>query len=217
VPAGRNQLAKSLALEAKLSNMASEESAAYRQARKEDLIEFYRDFYGRTRSPSLDTSQYSKAEKKGLSIEGGHRPIPRPEHVELPADYKQSVGTISAVQLAEYNADNKRLLMSVHGDIFDVSDRPDKYGSDGPYHSMAGHDITWALWSGYDDEQEWDKYFDLHQTKPKEERDRRFQGLMSWWAFYEQEYGSPVGRLEVYEREWELPVSPPVQDLCCVM
>merc|ERR1719401_2926649 len=182
--------------------MASEESAAYREARKDELIRFYRDFYSRTRAP-LDVSQYTKAEKKGLSIEGGHRPIPRPEHVDLPADYKQPVGVLSAAELAAYNADSHRLLISVHGDIFDVSDRPDKYSSEGPYRSMPGHDITWALWSGYDDEQEWDKYFDLHQAKPKEEKDRRLQGLMSWLAFY--------------DRECELPAPPPVQDLCCVM
>jgi len=31
---------------------------------------------------------------------------------------------------------------------------------------------------------------------------------MNWWAFFEREYGSPVGRLDVYDREWELPAPP---------
>jgi len=210
-------LKKSMALEASLDSMGSEASQAFRMARKEELLVFYRDFYGQTRSQSVDTSQYSKAEKQGLSIQGGHRHMPRPEHVDLPEQYRQPVGTLTPEQLAAHGCDNERLLISVHGDLFDVSDRPDKYGPDGPYYSMAGHDITWALWSGYDDESEWDKYFDLHKAQPKEERDRRFQGLMSWWAFYEQEYGSPVGRLSSYEKEWELETPPVVQDLCCIM
>merc|ERR1719499_614146 len=143
--------------------------------------------------------------------------MPRPGNVDLPEDHKQPVGTLSAAELAEFSCFNPRLLLCVHGDLFDVSDRPDKYGPDGPYSSMAGRDITWALWSGYDDEVEWDKYFDLLQAKPREERDRRFQGLMSWWAFFEQEYGEPVGRLDAYAQEWSLPAPPKVRELCTVM
>mmetsp|Transcript_113232 Transcript_113232/g.366162 ORF Transcript_113232/g.366162 Transcript_113232/m.366162 type:complete len:144 (-) Transcript_113232:407-838(-) len=143
--------------------------------------------------------------------------MPRPEFVEVPADHKQPVGTLSPAELSKYNCDSGRFLLAIHGDVFDVSDRPDKYGPDGPYHSMSGHDITWALWSGYDEEQEWDKYFDVQRCATREERNRRFQGLMSWWAFFELEYGVPVGRLDVYDREWELPPPPAVQDLCVVM
>jgi len=197
--------------------LASEASAEYRTARKVELVNFYRDFYRRTSTKTVSTAQYSADEKNGLSIKGGHRHMPRPAHVDLPQEYKQSVGTLTPSQLSTFDCNNGRLLICVHGDLFDVSDRPDKYGPEGPYHSMAGHDITWALWSGYDNDSEWDKYFDLHKAKPKEERDRRFQGLMSWWAFYEQEYGSPVGRLDVYENEWTLVPPPTVKDLCSVM
>eukprot|EP00418_Pyrodinium_bahamense_P019096 CAMPEP_0179125502 /NCGR_PEP_ID=MMETSP0796-20121207/59357_1 /TAXON_ID=73915 /ORGANISM="Pyrodinium bahamense, Strain pbaha01" /LENGTH=395 /DNA_ID=CAMNT_0020824203 /DNA_START=132 /DNA_END=1319 /DNA_ORIENTATION=- len=192
-------------------------SAEYRTARKVELVTFYRDFYRRTSTKTVSTAQYSADEKNSLSIKDGHRHMPRPAHVDLPQEYKQPVGTLTPSQLSTYDCNNDRLLICVHGDLFDVSDRPDKYGPEGPYHSMAGHDITWALWSGYDNDSEWDKYFDLHKAKPKEERDRRFQGLMSWWAFYEQEYGSPVGRLDVYENEWTLVPPPTVKDLCSVM
>mmetsp|Transcript_29382 Transcript_29382/g.63727 ORF Transcript_29382/g.63727 Transcript_29382/m.63727 type:complete len:394 (-) Transcript_29382:591-1772(-) len=225
------QLRRSIRLEVELgSRINTEESAQFRAARKEELTSFYRVFYAETKpeepegvpvskKSNLDTSQYGKEEKSGLSIKDGHRPLPRPDHVELPHDHKQSVGTLTAEQLKSYGCDHPdgRFLLSIHGDLFDVSDRPDKYGPDGPYYSMSGRDITWALWSGYDDENEWDKYYDLMQCKPLEERDRRFQGLMSWWAFFEQEYGEPVGRLEVYDREWELPPPPVVQDLCVIM
>eukprot|EP00932_Pfiesteria_piscicida_P000378 SRR837773.10369.p2 GENE.SRR837773.10369~~SRR837773.10369.p2 ORF type:complete len:397 (+),score=127.26 SRR837773.10369:87-1193(+) len=220
----KSRLSRSAALEAELKEMGSTESAAFRTARKEELIGFYRDFYAGTKAQiksaeasKLDTSQYSKTEKNGLSIKDGHRPMPRPEHVELPEDHRKPVGTISAEELASYNCESKRHLVSLHGDLFDVSDRPDKYGSDGPYHSMSGHDITWALWSGYDEEEEWDKYFDVMRCENLEERDRRFQGLMSWWAFFESEYGAPVGRLDVYDKEWDLAPPPKVQDLCVVM
>lgn len=147
----------------------------FRQALREELITFYRDFYHRYSTKNVDTSQYTKDEKRGLSITDGHRHIPRPESVDVPDDWQQPVGVLSPEELAEYNCSNPRLLLCVHGDIFDVSDRPDKYGPDAPYNTMSGHDITWALWSGYDDEAEWDKYYDLYQAKPREERDKRLQ------------------------------------------
>jgi len=208
---------QSASLEVDAAWLASAASADYRAALKAELLSFYRDFYKATSNKSVGTSQYSVAEKNGLSIKGGHRHMPRPVHVDLPQDHKKPVGTLTPSELKAYDGRNVRLLLSVHGDLFDVSDRPDKYGPEGPYSSMAGHDITWALWSGYDADEEWDKCFDLLKARPKEERDRRFQGLMSWWAFFEQEYGSPVGRLDVYEKEWTLPAPPSVKELCTVM
>jgi tetratricopeptide (TPR) repeat protein len=207
------------ALEAEPLRWDCSESAPFREAKKVALLKFYRDFYMRTRAKSVDTSQYTVSEKSGLSLKGAHRHMPRPKHVDLPATHGTMVGTLSPAELAEFNSASTsgRFLVSVHGDIFDVSDRPDKYGADGPYSSMSGHDITWALWSGLDDDDQLDKYFDLQRASIVEERDRRLQGLMSWWAFFEQEYGSPVGRLSVYENEWELPAPPAVEDLCTIM
>jgi len=226
-PASRAQQLNALDLKARTAGsaamekgsawLASEASADFRAARKAELVDFYRDFYRATSNKTVSTSQYSAAEKNGLSMKDGHRHMPRPAHVDLPDHYKEPVGVLSPSALATYDGSKGRLLISVHGDLFDVSDRPDKYGPEGPYSSMAGRDITWALWSGYDMEEEWDKYFDLHNVRSKEERDRRFQGLMSWWAFFEQEYGSPVGRLDAYEKEWTLAPPPAVKDLCVLM
>uniref|UniRef100_A0A7S2MZA0 Cytochrome b5 heme-binding domain-containing protein n=1 Tax=Alexandrium andersonii TaxID=327968 RepID=A0A7S2MZA0_9DINO len=213
----QSRTTRSAAMEKDVAWLASEASIEYRALRKAELVSFYREFYRTTSSKTVSTSQYSVAEKNGLSISGGHRYMPRPAHVDLPSDYKQHVGVLTPLELRAKCCTFRRLLISVHGDLFDVSDRPDKYGPEGPYSSMAGHDITWALWSGYDMEEEWDKYYDLHKARPREERDRRFQGLMSWWAFYEQEYGSPVGRLDVYDKEWVLDSPPAVKDLCTVM
>mmetsp|Transcript_20608 Transcript_20608/g.42765 ORF Transcript_20608/g.42765 Transcript_20608/m.42765 type:complete len:415 (+) Transcript_20608:50-1294(+) len=209
--------ARSAGMEGDAAWLASKASADYRAARKAELVDFYRDFYRATSNKTVSTSQYSAAEKNGLSIKGGHRYMPRPAHIDLPEDYGQPVGMLTASELKAFDGRKGRLLLCVHGDLFDVSDRPDKYGPEGPYSSMAGHDITWALWSGYDMEDEWDKHFDLHKARSKEERDRRFQGLMSWWAFFEQEYGSPVGRLDAYDNEWMLPAPPVVKDLCVLM
>jgi len=207
------------ALEAEPPRWDCSESAPIREAKKAALLKFYRDFYRRTQAKSVDTSQYTVAEKSGLNLKGGHRHMRRPEHVDLPTNHGMLVGTLTPTELAELGSASAsgRLLVSVHGDIFDVSDRPDKYGADGPYSSMAGHDMTWALWSGLDDDDQLDKYFDLHRAATAEERDRRLQGLMSWWAFFEQEYGCPVGRLSAYEAEWQLPAPPAVADLCTVM
>jgi len=214
----KSQPLKSPAMEKGAAWLATAESADYRAAMKTELVALYREFYKATSTKSVSTSQYTAAEKNGLSIKGGHRHMPRPAHVDLPEDHRQPVGVLTAQELSAYNgSQGGRLLLGVHGDLFDVSDRPDKYGPEGPYSSMAGHDITWALWSGYDVDEEWDKHFDLHKARPKEERDRRFQGLMSWWAFFEQEYGSPVGRLDAYEQEWTLAAPPAVRDLCTVM
>ena len=66
------------------------------------------------------------------------------------------------------------------------------------------------------------------------QKQRRLQGLMSWWAFYEkagarphvaacyggslcQEYGKPVGRNTAYDKEWGLPAPPHMADGCSVM
>eukprot|EP00913_Durusdinium_trenchii_P032464 g30393.t1 len=127
----------------------------------------------------------------------------------MPKDFQKDVGRISQKDLLEkYGCKGERMLVSVYGDLFDVSDRPDKYGPDGPY--MTGKDITWALVSGEDSEENMDKFYDarrqdeeesqqmltLHSVvsnqdifkiQPQDAADRRLQGLMSWWAFYEKD------------------------------
>jgi len=192
-------------------------SAGERDVKKGMFCSFYREQYAKI--PTLDISQYGDQDaSSGLSIKDGHRPMPRPRGViDLPPDHKQPLGTISVSELAKYGCESKRMLICVHGDLFDVSDRPDKYSKDGPYWAMVGHDISWGFVCGVDDSSSYDQYYDIFKIQPEENMDRRLQGLMSWWCFYEKEYGDPVGRLDVYEEEWKLPQPPEVGDVCSVM
>lgn len=192
-------------------------SVGERDCKKNLFISFYREQYAKI--GTLDVSQYDDSASLGLSIKNGHTPMPRPKagSVDLPPDYKKPVGNISPKEFRKYNCESKRMLLCVHGDLFDVSDRPDKYSKDGPYWAMVGHDITWGLVCGNDDAVTYDQYFDVFKIEPKDMMERKLQGLISWWCFYDKEYGAPVGRLDVYEEEWKLPTPPEVGDVCCVM
>lgn len=204
------------------SRMNSEAGDGERRVKKDMFVSFYREQYDRLKAEEParpDMDQYSPERAGGLKITDGHRYMPRPKNVDLPTDFRKPMGTLTRKQLAANGCESKRLLVCIHGDLFDVSDRPDKYGSNGPYWYMTGHDMTWGLVSGDDDQQFMDTFYDIFKLQPPERADRKLQGLMSWWAFFEKEYGSPVGRLDIYEKEWTLP-PPPEGSLdteCCVM
>lgn len=185
--------------------------------------EQYRKIGNNTSCPSTPipkpaTQLYAPGDAQGLQIEGAHRPFPRPDHVDLPCDYRKNVGVLSLPKLREFNSDCRRLLVSVYGDIFDVSDRPDKYGPDGPYSWMAGHDLTWGFVSGRDTPEQVDQCYDLWKVAPDFFRDEKLKLIYAWVGFYEYEYGDAVGRLDLYEREAGLK-GPPMEDAqnCCVM
>eukprot|EP00931_Biecheleriopsis_adriatica_P046921 TRINITY_DN27005_c0_g1_i1.p1 TRINITY_DN27005_c0_g1~~TRINITY_DN27005_c0_g1_i1.p1 ORF type:complete len:540 (-),score=98.40 TRINITY_DN27005_c0_g1_i1:145-1764(-) len=199
---------------------------------KRDMFKsFYREMYSRIskskQAVQPDLTQYQQTDQvtgettldnSGLKAEGGHRPMPRPEGVQVPDDFRQEVGRVDPEDLVKkYGYGSKRLLISVDGDIFDVSDRPDKYGENGPYWYMTGKDITWGLVCGEDSEENMDKFFDLFKIQPAAAAEKRLQGLMSWWAFYEKEYGSPVGRNTAYDNEWSLPEPPNSGENCSIM
>jgi len=173
---------------------------------------------GRTPDTSSKTEQYSTQEVEGLQIKGGHRSMPRPTKVALPPDFKKAVGVIPLKKLQTYGCNNARMLLSVYGDIFDVSDRPDKYGSDGPYSWMTGNDISWGFVSGKDTPEQVNKFYDLWKIAPRDFRDKKIQALVAWVAFYEFEYGNPVGRLQEYEKEAGLK-GPPMEEAeeCTIM
>eukprot|EP00933_Yihiella_yeosuensis_P036808 TRINITY_DN30616_c0_g1_i1.p1 TRINITY_DN30616_c0_g1~~TRINITY_DN30616_c0_g1_i1.p1 ORF type:complete len:527 (+),score=146.70 TRINITY_DN30616_c0_g1_i1:306-1886(+) len=195
-----------------------------RQMKKQMFQSFYREQYAKLKNASVDLKQYDDVKKKGdqpqFQAKGGHQPMPRPKKVKLPKDFRKDVGKLKQGELHKNyscESDSGRLLVSVYGDIFDVSDRPDKYGKDGPYWYMTGRDITWGLVSGDDDEKNMDKFYDLFKFGAQEIVDKRLQGLMSWWAFYEKEYGKPCGRNEAYDKEWGLPAPPHVDPNCSIM
>lgn len=176
------------------------------------------DGYEPTTGPDQKVSQYNEKEIQGLTIQGGHRPIPRPKNVDLPRDFRKPVGLMPLKTLKEHDSSSKRKLISVYGDIFDVSDRPDKYGSNGPYEWMTGNDVTWGFVSGKDTPDEINKFYDMWKIAPKEFQEKKLQGLLAWVAFYEYEYGGAVGRLQEYKQEAGLK-GPPMEESeeCCIM
>jgi len=202
-----------------------------RMGMQETLVAIFREKYidlkaqarrieaDRKKTSVLQTDMYEKEQKLGLQLKGGHQPMARPEGVEIPSSFRSPVGTLSVKQLGEHGPQNreKRLLLSVYGSIFDVSDRPDKYGPDGPYNELTGKDITWGLFTGVDTPEMCNRFYDLF--KAKDQGKDKLAGICSWLAWYETEYGKPVGRLEPYEDEHSLP-EPPLHEIdaeCAVM
>eukprot|EP00929_Paragymnodinium_shiwhaense_P010992 TRINITY_DN11617_c0_g1_i1.p1 TRINITY_DN11617_c0_g1~~TRINITY_DN11617_c0_g1_i1.p1 ORF type:complete len:447 (-),score=145.57 TRINITY_DN11617_c0_g1_i1:565-1827(-) len=198
-----------------------------REAWKLQMLDVYRLMYKKmedesksqftSRAVETAASGYSQVDKQGLVIQDGHQHMPRPTDVVLPDDFRKSVGIIDMKKLSAYDCESQRLLISVYGDIFDVSDRPDKYGKDGPYYYFAGADITYGLASGKDDDANVNKYYDVWKLPTMEQRDKKLGVLCSWLGFYEREYGDPVGRLEVYDNERNLPPPPIDEGECCIM
>merc|ERR1719387_2549203 len=131
-------------------------------------------------------------------IQGGHEPMPVAPKVRLPEDYRMPTGDMTPKELKKFGKHSDRILLSVYGDIFDVSHRPDKYGADGVYNIFAGKDITWGLISGVDIEENCNRFFDIF--KAEDVVNSKMQGLASWLAFYEKEYGKPVGRLTPFNQ-----------------
>mmetsp|Transcript_67129 Transcript_67129/g.218542 ORF Transcript_67129/g.218542 Transcript_67129/m.218542 type:complete len:489 (+) Transcript_67129:92-1558(+) len=169
---------------------------------------------------SIPTGQYKQEQIQGLQLQGGHQPMERPAHVDLPEKFQEPVGVLTLEKLKKYHSENsdRRYFISVYGNIFDVSDRPDKYGPDGPYTTLVGADITWGLFAGVDTPDYVNRFFDLF--KAKDMGKDKIAGVCSWLAWYWNEYGEPVGYLDLYLRENELP-EPPLEEVdneaCCVM
>jgi hypothetical protein len=187
--------------------------------RKDQILNIFREQWariGKTKE-TMGYNDYSKEQASGLQITGGHRPMPRPDGVVMPKDWRQPIGVVSSEHMIEnFNCNCERLLLSIHGDIFDVSDRPDKYGKGAPYYYFAGCDITWGLVTGNDSEHAVNMFFDLFKMD-NAEISKKMQCICSWTGFYEVEYGKPVGRLAEFEDEVKLP-APPVhnQEECVV-
>eukprot|EP00929_Paragymnodinium_shiwhaense_P023594 TRINITY_DN14740_c0_g1_i2.p1 TRINITY_DN14740_c0_g1~~TRINITY_DN14740_c0_g1_i2.p1 ORF type:complete len:423 (-),score=82.51 TRINITY_DN14740_c0_g1_i2:478-1746(-) len=186
-----------------------------------NAIKANRERYGALDCPGASsvTNQYTSSEIKGLTLSNGaHQPMARPEKVDLPKDFRKPLGTVSLEELNKYDCKNQRILVCVYGEIFDVSDRPDKYDADGPYWFMAGHDLTWGFAAGRDGPEMIDKCFDYWKVAPESLRDSKLRILYGWVAWYEFEYGPPVGKLDPYLKEAGLK-GPPMEESedCCIM
>lgn len=189
-----------------------------RKERKEMMLNIFREQWARIgkAKETMGYADYTAEQQSGLQISGGHRPLPRPKDLSLPKGFRDPIGIVTSEHLHRYyNCDCERLLISIHGEIFDVSDRPDKYAKDAPYYYFAGRDITWGLVTGNDCEQIVNMFFDLFKMD-EEELNKKMQCICSWTGFYEVEYGKAVGRLAEFEAEHELPAPPVHEDTCVV-
>jgi len=181
-----------------------------RDVKKEMMLSIFREQWERIgkAKETMGYNNYQKAQELDLTIKGGHRPMARPDGVALPKDFRKKIGTVDAEHLfRHFNCNCERLLLCIHGEIFDVSDRPDKYGPTAPYYYFAGRDITWGLVSGNDSETSVNQFFDIFKMEDKE-INSKLQCICSWTGFYQVEYGKAVGRLAEFNKEHELPAPP---------
>jgi len=133
-----------------------------------------------------------------------------PRHVKLPPDHRKDVGILTVAQLATYSCSNERMLTSVHGDIYDVSSRPDLYGN-GPKSFHSGKDITWGLIIGSVTPKTCNLFYDIFKLD-EDHMTRFLQIICNRIVHLETEFGEPVGRLDKFVRESELP-PPPLEDI----
>ena len=129
---------------------------------------------GKSFQPSLHLSRFMKLSRKmikesvagaaGLGAEEVTKEIPKAS--KLPKDHMQKVGTIDLQQLAKYSCSNDRMLVSCHGDIFDVSSRPDIYGW-GPKSWQSGKDITWSVVTGNEKPDQCNRFYDVFKLDPE--------------------------------------------------
>eukprot|EP00931_Biecheleriopsis_adriatica_P003898 TRINITY_DN105648_c0_g1_i1.p1 TRINITY_DN105648_c0_g1~~TRINITY_DN105648_c0_g1_i1.p1 ORF type:complete len:285 (+),score=71.11 TRINITY_DN105648_c0_g1_i1:71-856(+) len=129
-----------------------------------------------------------------------------PKAGKLPKDYKKPVGIINVKELAKYSCSNDRILLSCYGDIYDVSSRPDQYGY-GPKSWMAGKDITWTVITGKETAENCNRFYDLFKLD-QDHLARYMQILCGRLVTLQEEFGEPVGRLDRFHNERDLPPAP---------
>mmetsp|Transcript_65180 Transcript_65180/g.124313 ORF Transcript_65180/g.124313 Transcript_65180/m.124313 type:complete len:409 (-) Transcript_65180:48-1274(-) len=133
-----------------------------------------------------------------LGLEQGRRS----EIKELP----DPVGVITVEELANYGCSNDRRLTSLYGDVFDVSDHPDEYGS-GPKALHPGKDVTWVVVTEKDVAENLNRFYDIFKLEHKKLQGA-LQVICNKLAVYQEKFGQPVGRLDVFDRESALPAPP---------
>jgi len=134
---------------------------------------------------------------------GGSKP---PGNMRLPTEWKKPVGVLTVEQLGQYNCTGIRLLVSIYGDIFDVSHRKDLYGHGSKSHH-AGKDITWGVVTGNETESNLNRFYDVFKLD-QDHTGRYLQIICQRIVAFEEEFGEPVGRLEPFVHERELPPAP---------
>lgn len=125
---------------------------------------------------------------------------------------------MTSEELAKFSCNSSRPLVSVHGDIFDVSRNLREYGPGGIRSFEAGSDITWAVISGSHTEDNCNCFYDVFKAADEHALTSRCMSLCSTIAAFQRDYGRPVGRLSIYNEEKRLPPAPrpPMEDVCPV-
>eukprot|EP00405_Crypthecodinium_cohnii_P019966 CAMPEP_0206472960 /NCGR_PEP_ID=MMETSP0324_2-20121206/32551_1 /ASSEMBLY_ACC=CAM_ASM_000836 /TAXON_ID=2866 /ORGANISM="Crypthecodinium cohnii, Strain Seligo" /LENGTH=365 /DNA_ID=CAMNT_0053947739 /DNA_START=19 /DNA_END=1116 /DNA_ORIENTATION=- len=137
--------------------------------------------------------------------------VRKPENVKLPVDYLSPVGILTLEQLSKFNCKHTRQLVSLYGEVFDVSNRPDQYCYGGRLDYQAGTDITWLVISGQEAKKHCNRFFDIF--KLEEQRCGAFMQIVCQKRVaFENEFGGQVGRLESYMDEQSLP-PPPTEEI----
>jgi len=136
---------------------------------------------------------------------------------EKPAQ-SESSQLMTPEELSKFDCKSKRPLVSVHGDIFDVSGSLSKYGPGGERCFQAGTDITWAVVSGCHTKDNCNCFYDIFKAKDDQVLAGRFMNLCSAIVAFQRDYGKPVGRLSIFTNEASLPPppTPPMEDVCPV-
>lgn len=100
-----------------------------------------------------------------------------PAHTQ---EQSRTVHTFTLKQLAEYNGQNNQpIYVSLCGMIYDVSTKPQHYGPQGAYSSLAGKDISRAL-----------ALMDLHDfgTDLSDLTEAHLEVLRNWEKKFQAEY-----------------------------
>lgn len=127
----------------------------------------------------------------------------------LPDDYRRHMGNLSVEQLGRFTCSNDRMLVSVYGDLFDVSGRSDLYGY-GKNSWQAGKDITWMVITGKEELAMCNRFYDIFKAEEKE-LERMMRVVCYYLVWFRDEFGEPVGRLDKFNHERDLP-EPPAEE-----
>jgi predicted heme/steroid binding protein len=107
----------------------------------------------------------------------------------------EQLGTISLEELHKYNCNNAdRRLLSLFGDVFDVTSSEKSYGKDGAYKEYAGRDITLAIGLMKTDEEWLDRFVKMEEKWTDDAK--------GWVEYMESKYPK-CGRLAKWDEDQE--------------
>lgn len=129
---------------------------------------------------------------------------------------KPSVGELTVEELANYGVGSDRRLVSVYGQIFDVTNCTGQYGPSASQSYSLGKDISWDVLVSPSAPEHSNQFFDIFKTD-----DTTLPNLLQRLCLsiirYENAYGAPVGHLNAFDQEETLPAPPLEQCAACTL